>query len=424
MNEKFLHYIWQHKLHTPQAFKTADGEIIEVIDSGKLNSDAGPDFFNAKLKIGGTLWAGNVELHINASDWGKHKHDTDSAYDSVILHVVNNIDAAVFRSNGKPILQAQLIYPAEIELRYETLLANTLWVPCANKLKDVDDIFIRSWLNATLTERLNNKSEAIFKLLDETNNNWEEAFYIALARNFGFGTNSDAFELLAKSLPHVCLGKHKDNLFQLEALLYGQSGLLHLKKKEPDAYHLSLQKEYDFLKAKFGLKPIDGKMWKMLRLRPTNFPYIRLAQFAALVHVSSKLFSKIVDNPSLKEMQRLFNCEPSDYWKSHYLFGDLCPMRSKKLGKAAIDILLINTVIPFLFCYGKSKQNENLQNKALSLLESLPAEKNNITENWKWLGIKADSAYDSQALLQLKKYYCDDKKCLRCRIGHKVLAIN
>lgn len=422
MSEKFLHYIWQHKLHTAQAFKTADGEAIEVIDPGKLNTDAGPDFFNAKLKIGDTLWVGNVEFHLNASDWSKHKHDADSTYDSVILHVVNNIDATVFRSNGNPILQAQLIFPAELELKYEALLANTQWVSCANKLKDVDDIFIRSWLNATLTERLNNKSEAIFKLLDESNNNWEEAFYITLARNFGFGTNSDTFEQLAKSLPHAYLGKHKDNLFQLEALLFGQSGLLHLKKKEPDAYQLSLQKEYGFLQAKFNLKPMDGKMWKMLRLRPTNFPYIRLAQFAALIHQSSKLFSKIVDNPSLKNLQTLFNCEPSDYWKSHYLFGDVCPERSKKLGKAAIDILLINTVIPFLFCYGKSKQNETIQENALNLLEKIPAEKNSITENWKWLGIKAESAYDSQALLQLKKQYCDDKKCLRCRIGHKVLS--
>lgn len=192
----------------------------------------------------------------------------------------------------------------------------------------------------------------------------------------------------------------------------------------PDEYQLALQKEYAFLQSKFNLTPIDAKLWKMLRLRPTNFPYIRLAQFAALIHQSSKLFSKIIENPNLKELQKLFNCEPSSYWGSHYQFGEICPMKSKKLGKAAIDILLINTVVPFLFCYGKSKQNETLQDAAINLLEKLPAEKNNITENWKWLGIKAQSAFDSQALLQLKKHYCDDKKCLRCRIGHKVLSRN
>jgi len=422
MNEKLLHYIWQHKLYTAHALKTAEGETIEVIDPGKLNTDAGPDFFNAKLKIGDTLWAGNVEVHINASDWIKHKHDIDTVYDSVILHVVNYIDVPIYRSNGEAIPQAQLIFPTEIEQRYEELLANTQWVPCANKLNEVDDIFIHSCLSAALTERLTNKSEAIFNLLEENKNNWEETFYIILARSFGFSTNSDAFELLAKSLPLSCLGKHKDNLFQIEALLFGQSGLLQLKKKEPDVYQRSLQKEYDFLQAKFNLTPIDGKLWKMLRLRPTNFPYLRIAQFAALVHQSSKLFSKIVENPSLRELQKLFNCEPSDYWMSHYLFGEICPVKSKKLGKTAIDILLINTVVPFLFCYGQSKQNEALQDIALSLLEELPAEKNNITENWSLLGIKATSAFDSQALIQLKKQYCDDKKCLRCRIGHKVLS--
>ena len=424
MNEKFLHYIWQHKLYTAQAFKTADGELIEVIDPGKINTDAGPDFFNAKLKIGGTLWAGNVEIHINASDWGKHKHQMDEAYDSVILHVVNNIDSLTFRSNGEAILQAQLVFSAEIEQNYDELLANTQWIACANNLNQVDEIFIRSWLNAILIERLNNKSEVIFKLLKESNNNWEEAFYIILARNFGFDTNSDAFELLAKSLPLICLGKHKDNLFQIEALLFGQSGLLQLKKKDLDNYQLSLQKEYEFLQTKFNLIPIDGKLWKMMRLRPTNFPYIRIAQFASLVHQSSKLFSKMIDNPSMKDLQKLFNCEPSEYWKTHYQFGDICPIKSKKIGKTAIDILLINTVVPFLFCYGKSKQNDTLQDIAINLLEKLPAEKNSITENWKWLGIKALSAYDSQALIELKRYYCDDKKCLRCRIGHKVLSKN
>jgi hypothetical protein len=422
MNEKFLHYIWQNKLFEAHSLQTTDGQKVEVIDVGRLNTDAGPDFFNAKLKIDETLWAGNVEIHINASDWIKHKHHTDKVYDSVVLHVVQHQDVPIYRLNGDLIPQVTLKYPVEIEHRYEFLLANKQWIACGEKLKQVDDLFIHSWLTACLTERLSNKTEAIFNLLKQNKNNWEEAFYITLARNFGFGTNSDAFERLAKSLPLSYLGKHKDNLFQIEALLFGQSGLLFSSKKEPDEYQFSLQKEYHFLQAKFELKPIDGSLWKLLRLRPSNFPHVRLAQFASLIHNSSKLFSKIIENPEFELIEPLFECNPSDYWKTHYLFAEETVPRSKKLGKTAIHVILINTVIPFVFCYGKSKQNEELQETAINLLEKIPAEHNSVIDGWAGVGIKASSAFDSQSLLQLKKCYCDDKKCLQCRIGHKVLS--
>ena len=354
MNEKFLHYIWQNKLFDVNRLQTSEGQKIEVIDTGKPNTDAGPDFFNAKLKLDGTLWAGNVEIHLYASDWVKHKHHTDKAYDSVILHLVQQDDTPIYRTNGEIIPQAKLNYPAEIEQRYELLLANKQWIACQNKLKQVDGIFVHSWLSAGLTERLSRKTEAIFGLLEQNKNNWEEAFYITLARNFGFGTNSDAFELLARSLPLSYLGKHKDNLFQLEALLFGQSGLLFSSKNEPDDYLLSLQKEYLFLQAKFELKPIDGSMWKLLRLRPTNFPHVRIAQFASLIHKSSKLFSKIIEKTEMEAIEPLFECAPSEYWNTHYLFGEESASRTKKLGKSAIHVILINTVVPFIFCYGKS----------------------------------------------------------------------
>ncbi|MDR3706153.1 MAG: DUF2851 family protein [Paludibacteraceae bacterium] len=422
MNEKFLHYIWQNKLFEAHSLQTIDGKKVDVIDVGRLNTDAGPDFFNAKLKIDDTLWAGNVEIHRNASDWIKHKHHTDKVYDSVILHVVQHDDAPIYRLNGELIPQIMLHYPTEIEQRYESLLANQKWIACEEKLKQVDSLFIDSWLTACLTERLSQKTEVIFNLLVQNKNNWEEAFYITLARNFGFGTNSDTFERLAKLLPLSYLGKHKDNLFQIEALLFGQSGLLFSSKKEPDEYQLSLEKEYRFLQAKFELKPIDGSLWKMLRLRPTNFPHVRLAQFASLIHNSSKLFSKIIENPEFELIEPLFECNPSEYWTTHYLFGEESTPRGKKLGKSAIHVILINTVVPFIFCYGKSKQNEELQETALNLLEKIPAERNSVIAGWQVAGITASSAFDSQSLLQLKKCYCDEKKCLQCRIGHKVLS--
>ena len=422
MNEKLLHFIWQYKLYSMVSLKTVHGEEMSVIDSGKPNTNAGPDFFNAKVIIANTLWAGNLEIHVHASDWFKHKHQLDSNYDSVILHVVLHNDVQVTRTNGEVIPQIELAIPERLLEIYAQLMQNSQWIPCATKLKLVDAVIIQSWMQTMIAERLSAKENLIHSIQEANKTDWESSFYIVLARSFGFDTNSDAFELLAKSLPLKCLAKHKDKPFQLEALLFGQSGLLHLQQKAPDAYQLELLKEYNFLRVKYDLRPIDGKMWKMLRLRPPNFPYIRIAQFAALVHRSSKLFSQVIAAESVKELHKLFNCEPSEYWLTHYRFGEICPIKSKKIGKSALDILLINTVAPFLFAYGQSIADEAMQDKALALLESLPAEKNSVIEQWRLLGVKAISAFDSQALLQLKNKYCDDKKCLRCRIGHKVLT--
>jgi hypothetical protein len=262
---------------------------------------------------------------------------------------------------------------------------------------------------------------AIENLLLESNQHWEEAFYITLARSFGFGTNSQAFESLAKSLPISVLGKHKDNLFQVEALLFGQAGLLTDLTGE---YAAQLKQEYQFLRAKFELQPIDGSQWKLLRLRPDNFPHVRIAQFAALIHTSSKLFSKIVKNPDIEYLRGLFACVPSDYWTTHYLFGAESTSKSKRLGSQSVNSILINTVVPFIFCFASHKGNEELKEKALQILESIPAEKNTIVTGWQNLSLKSESAYDSQAFIHLKKQYCEEKKCLRCRIGHKVLTLN
>lgn len=421
MKESILHYIWQQKLFVSSDMMTTDGEQIEVIDVGKLNIDAGPDFFNAKIKIGNTLWAGNVEIHLQSSDWFKHNHQDNKAYDSVILHIVKKSDAEVYRTDGEKIPQVELNFSKQIETDYIQLISEQKWIPCADKIKFVPEIFIQSWKNTLLVERLEQKMEAIVNLLNANNQHWEEAFYITLARNFGFGTNSQAFEQLAKATPLSALGKHKNNLFQLEAILFGQSGLLDNSFK--DEYVEKLKKEYEFLAAKFDLKPLKASQWKLLRLRPDNFPHVRIAQFAALIHSSSKLFSKVLEKPELDYLNKVFDLKPSEYWHTHYTFASESTKKSKSLGQQSKNILYINTVIPFLFCYESQKGNQEMKDKALELLEAIPEERNSIITGWKSLGLTVKTAYDSQALLQLKKNYCDDKKCLRCRIGHKVLTI-
>ena len=422
MKESILHYIWQQKLFMPHNMKTTDGESVEVIDVGKLNTDAGPDFFNAKIKIANTLWAGNIEIHLNSSDWNKHNHDTDKAYDSVILHVVKNADADVFRFDGEKIPQLELKYSNKIEQEYNQLINEQKWIPCFDKIKTVPEVFIQSWKNSLLVERLEQKMDAIDSLLDANNQHWEEAFYITLARNFGFGTNSQAFEQLAKATPLSVLGKHKDNLFQLEAILFGQAGLLSAETN--DDYVIKLKKEYDFLAAKFNLMPVGISQWKLLRLRPDNFPHIRIAQFAALIFSSTKLFSKILEKPEIAYLNGLFDCRPSDYWQIHYTFSGESKKKDKMLGQASKNVIYINTVVPFLFCYAHKKNNDEMKDKVMDLLEQIPSEQNSIISGWKNVGLSVKTAFDSQALLQLKRNYCEDKKCLRCRIGNKVLSMS
>lgn len=423
MKESVLHFIWQYKLfNSPfDALKTIDGEEVEVIDIGRYNSDSGPDFFNAKIKIAGTVWAGNVEFHQRSSDWKRHQHQLTKAYDNVILHIVEKVDADVFRTNGEKIPQMVFRNLADLQSRYDDLLKNITWIPCENKIHQIEVFQLQAWKNYLLTERLEQKTTAVANVLEAFENNWEEAFYVLLARSFGFGVNNQPFEQLAKSLPLAVIAKHKDNLFQLEALLFGQAGLLNVEMV--DLYLNQLQKEYHFLQIKYNLKSMEQSLWKLLRLRPDNFPHIRLAQFAQLIFTSSKLFSKILEQKNIQQLRHLFVCEVSDYWKNHYLFGKMSKPSIKRMGNNSIDILLINTVIPFLFAYGTKKGDQNLVERALDYMEKIPAEKNSVVLKWNQLGVVAANAFDSQALLQLKKNYCDEKKCLRCRIGHQILTL-
>lgn len=418
MNEDLLHYIWFQK-QFPLSSVTTDGETLEVIDIGQPNTNAGPDVFNAKVKIGTQLWCGNVEFHLRSSDWLRHRHETDKAYDSVILHVVAKTDCTICRTNGEVIPQWELTITPALADKYKTLMGQQITPRCANTLPTISEITIQHWLNRLLVERLERKVNDIETLLAQTANNWEEAFYITLSRNFGFSTNAAGFEQVAKSLPLNILGRHKDNLFQIESLLFGQAGWLEAEAK--DDYTRSLVKEYHFLSQKYELKPPKFVQWKFLRLRPANFPTVRMAQFAALTHKSNRLLSKLLECENSDEVCSFFDIATSDYWETHYTLGKESSKRKKTLAKSSIHTIAINTIVPFLFAYGKKHGDEKLQEKALNWLEQLPPEHNHIVSLFQELNFPAKNAADTQAVIQMKNNYCDTKKCLLCAIGCQFL---
>ena len=421
MTEEFLYYLWKFRLFNQFNLFSTSGEKIEILNVGELNTDSGPDFFNSKVKIGNTIWAGNVEIHINSSDWKKHKHNIDNSYDNLILHVVFNNDENIFRKNGELIPTIEISNQFDFELfeNYKYLKNNNLWIPCQNSIANVNSIIINNWLNRLLIERLERKCISIYNSLSLNKNNWEETFYQHLASNFGFKINSHAFELLAKSLSQSYIAKHKDNLTQIEALLFGQSGML--SKEFIDEYPNKLKSEYKYLKNKFSLSPIEGHLWKFFRVRPSNFPTIRISQFANLIYKSSKLFSLILEIKNLNEIRNLLKVEPSVYWLAHFHFDKISPKRTKNISDSSIDLVLINTIIPFIFAYSKQKNDENLKERAINFYELIDGESNSIIQNWQSLRLNIDSAFNTQALLELKSQYCNNKKCLDCSIGNFIL---
>lgn len=417
--ERLLHYVWKYRLFGTAPLATTDGQPVEVIDPGLPNGDAGPDFFNAKLRIGTTIWAGSVEIHEKASDWFAHHHETDRAYDSVILHVVGEADAAVGRPDGELIPQMILKVPELLTREVDWLLNRDEAVPCASCLSLFDAATVRSWLDALLCERLERKVGDIFMLLDQYNNDWNEVFYILLCRNFGFGINSDVFEWLARSLPSGFIRKQRASHSQVEALFFGQAGLL--AEENGDHYYQLLRREYQFLRHKFDLKPLEPHLFKRLRTRPDNFPSVRLAQLAALWTRYDTLFSVILEAGSVGEIKRCLMVEPSDYWQTHYHFGKLSKKRDKRISDRALTLFLINTVAPIFFAYGTRRKRPEYDERALSILERLPPEDNHIVSVFRRAGIPVRDASDSQALIQLRKAYCDERKCLYCRFGHQLL---
>lgn len=418
--EQLLHYVWKHKIVPPTELRTTTGLPVEIIDPGLPNTNAGPDFFNAKVKIDGTLWVGNVEIHSFSSDWKRHGHHTDKAYDSVVLHVAERIDEEVFRTDGAPIPQMQLSCPESVRTRYDELRKIDMKPPCFSVVPSLPRISVCSWLTTLQTERLEQKTLAIKERLAALNNHWEDAFFVTLARNFGFGINGDAFERWAKLLSFRAIDKHRDDPIQIEAFFFGQAGLLE-EELADDPYYDKLQKEYRFLKHKFGLKQIDASLWRFLRLRPGNFPHVRIAQLSAFYGKGSGLFSRIVEAPSVAEVKKIFATSTSDYWKEHFIFGKPAAAREKSLGAGSLDLIVINTMVPFLYAYGLHRGDEQLCTKAFSFLEATKAESNYITRLWDGAGLPVNNAADSQALVQLQKEYCDRKKCLYCRFGYEYL---
>lgn len=420
--ETLLHYVWKYKLYNSKQFQTIGGSTLEILDPGILNSNAGPDFFNAKVKINEKIWAGNIEIHSLSSDWYKHKHHLNKAYNSVILHVVEFVDDInIYDESNRLIPQWIMSVPSKIKENYYSLLTNNFPIPCLGEIKKISKIYINDWKEALLMERLVRKSNHMMLLLEKHQENWEEVFYITLARNFGFGINNDAFERLAQSLPLKYINKHKNSIKQLEALFLGQAGLLDDSDIENDYYNF-LQKEYIFLRKKYNLKKLEHHIFKNLRIRPNNFPHIKIIQLVAFIQTKQKPFSYIIKTDNLKDLQKLFICEVSNFWKTHYHFRKASVESSKTLGLSSIDILLINTVIPLLLVYGIKKNQEYFLDRAIHLLESIKPENNYIVHLFRNAGIEVLHASDSQALIQLKKEYCDLKKCIFCRIGHKLLS--
>lgn len=420
MKEDFLCYIWKFRLFTNNVLLTADGRTLQILKTGEQNQDSGPDFFNARLIIGDTEWAGNVEIDLTSSEWFKHGHHTNKAFSKIILHVVYEINKPL--NHQVPVLELKNYIDKQTLTNYNLLQQAQEKIPCQKHLKTIDSFALNAWLERLIIDRIETKSTWMEKMLVENKYNWENTFYQALARNFGFKTNAVPFELVAQNTPLSVLAKHKNNLNQLEAILFGQAGFL--QEPATDEYHRRLQQEYTFLVSKFTLQAIDKSLWKFARLHPANFPTIRIAQFATLIHQSSHLFSKIIETDNLTTLIDLFKIQPTNYWLTHFYFGNETTYKKKELGIHSIENILINTVVPFLFIYGKNKNQEMYRERALSLLEKIKPENNFIIKQWAVAGISAKNARESQSLIHLKNNYCTMKKCLACAIGIKILKSN
>ncbi len=420
MTEEFLHYIWQYRLYNPDLVLQT-GEQAEVLHPGIHNLDSGPDFFNAKVRIGETIWAGNVEIHIHSSDWKRHNHQQDISYDNVIMHVVWRDDTPVLRMNGSeiPTLALDGLYNENSWKNYLRFMASQQWIPCDTMISGVDTFIRNAWFDRVLVERLERKALQVEHILSLTNNDWAHTFYRLLARNMGFKLNNQAFEMLAQSLPYPFLARHADDLFQIEAMVFGQAGLLG--SSFTDEYPLKLKKEYEFLKNKFDLKPIDAHLWRFMRLHPGNFPTLRLAQFASIIHHSGSMISELFNSDDVNTFYNLFSVEASEYWNTHYNFEKASAFRKKTLGRSSVDLLVINLVAPILLAYGRRKGDTLMTGKPIDILMQLKGEENSIIRKWAELGVDVSNAASTQALLELKTNYCDLKKCLNCRIGNYLL---
>jgi hypothetical protein len=416
MTERLLQYIWQFQYFNYMELFTEESELLQIIHPGTINNNQGPDFSDAKIKINETIWAGSIELHIKTSDWKNHRHSNDKHYNNVILHVVWQQDVHLDMPCSTLVLQDKV--PKVLLAKYDELMGTDSFIPCEKHIHQVNKLTWQSFKERLLVERLQKRTALIDAYQQQNKNHWEESFWWLLARNFGAKLNSDAFEKIAQTVSVNILAKHKNQIHQVEALLFGQAGLLDGSFTEE--YPKLLQKEYKFLKKKYDLQKVEASMI-FLRMRPSNFPTIRLAQLAMLVHNSLHLFSGIKESSTINDIRQLLQLTANDYWHYHYLFDESTAYKKKKLGEDMINNILINTVVPVLFAYGHYHGEVMYKDKALQWLEDIRAEKNSITKGFTMLQIKSKTAFDSQALIQLKNEYCNKKRCLDCSVGNKLI---
>jgi len=420
MKEDFLHYIWQFKKYNPAMLKTVQGDDFQVIHGGQYLQQSGPDFFNAQLVIGGQHWAGNVEIHVKSSDWYLHRHESDLQYDNVVLHVVWEQDTEVLYKDGSeiPVLELRNITDDSLLNSYERLVAAKNWIPCEKELSGLNAFVSDNWKERLFFERLERKALPIMRLAKETSGDWEAVLFCFLAKNFGLNTNGGMFFEVAKSLPFGMVRKESFELQQLEALLFGRAGML--PGNYEDQYPKELQRSYAYALQKYQLQPFIPEPAEFFRHRPDNFPTIRLAQLAALYHAHQNLFSKIMQAQTATDFYALFNVPLSPYWNTHYRFDKESVSRRKQLAPSFVDLLIINAIVPFKFAYAKSLARDATE-ELIALLQQLKPEKNTIMDKFAHYKIPAVSAYDSQALLQLKNEYCNHHRCLQCAIGLSLL---
>ncbi|HRO46032.1 DUF2851 family protein [Agriterribacter sp.] len=420
MTERLLQFIWQMQYFNKADLHTAGNEPLQIIHAGQLNTNQGPDFREASLKINTTTWVGNIELHVKASDWKLHHHGEDKNYRNIILHVVWEDDLSVRDECGNaiPTLVLEDRVSKFLLQRYEELMLAQTAIPCSGSITVVPELIWSSWKARLVAERLQRKAQIVVQYLKETNGHWEEVFWWMLARNFGIAVNSDAFEAIARSLPVNTLARHKHQIHQLEAFLMGQAGLLDADFEED--YPRMLQKEYRFYRKKYHFLPVHEPV-HFLRMRPGNFPTIRLAQLAKLIQQSSRLFGKIKAASALHQLKKMLTVTANDYWHYRYRFDEASSFKEKVLGRQMTDNVVINTIIPVVFAYGHLKQEQAYKTKALQWLEETAAEQNSITRQWTALGLVNRSAYDSQAYIELTKTYCRNKNCLSCAVGAAIL---
>jgi hypothetical protein len=422
MTESLLHFIWKYKLFDTGSLLTSDGEPVSILNSGVHNYDAGPDFSDARIKIGATLWAGHVEMHVKGSDWVVHGHHEDKAYDNVVLHVVYDpTKDSIQNSKGEniPTLELSKYIAAGILERYRVLMQSKTWIACENFFRELDPLVIGGFRERLLIERLENKNNHIGQLLEHTKNDWEQVTYQLAARYFGSSVNREAFEAMAQSLPISVVSKYGGDPLKIEALLFGQAGLLD--EDYQDAFPRRLKTEYNYLKRLHQLRPLSSSRLKFLRLRPANFPTLRLAQLAAMIGKEPKLFSSILAAHSIAELHALFDVKVDSYWHNHYVFDKESEKVKWHIGKDMKNTLVINVIAPLLFCYGKYKGEEEYCERAMAYLEATEAEKNNIVNGWENRGLRCRNAAETQAMIQLKKEYCEKYKCLHCAAGIRII---